>query len=110
MRALTAAQFRAGDPAGREVVDIREPSEVAQVAVRGAKEIPMGQFFARLAEVDFSKEVVLVCRSGARTRQLAWLLGLRGREAATLEGGIRDLLAAWPESVEVRALEPGYLD
>lgn len=110
MRAFTAEQFRAADRPSLEVVDVREPEEIAQIAVRGAKEIPMGAFFERLGEVDFSKEVVLVCRSGARTRRLAGLLGLRGMPAATLEGGIRGLLAVFPESVEVRRLEPGYLD
>jgi len=110
MRTISAEQFRAADRPSLEVVDVREPSEIAQIAVRGAREIPTGQFFARLGEVDFSKDVVLVCRSGHRTRQLAWALGLRGKEATTLEGGVRALLAVFPESVEVRRLEEGYLD
>ena len=49
------------------LVDIRTPTEVAQGVIPGALEMPMHLIPLRLAELPKDKDVVLYCRTGARS-------------------------------------------
>ncbi|MDB5082619.1 MAG: rhodanese-like protein [Chloroflexi bacterium] len=71
------------------VLDVREPGEYAQGHIKGSKLIPLGQLPARLAELgDKEREIVTVCRSGARSSQAATLLAARGYNVTNLAGGM----------------------
>lgn len=50
-------------PASVAVVDVREPSEFAEVRVKGSKNAPLSTLSADSPEIDWSKDVVFVCRS-----------------------------------------------
>ena len=64
MREITPAEA-----AALPIVDVREPHEweIANLADYGARLIPLGQLPERMHELDSASEIVLHCRSGART-------------------------------------------
>jgi len=96
--ALTAA--RAVQLINREkavVIDVSEAEEFAAGHVGGAKNLPLGQFEARLADVVKNKALplVLVCPTGARAhRAQAMARKLGYEQAQALAGGLK----AWKEA------------
>jgi rhodanese-related sulfurtransferase len=70
------------------VLDVREPEEVAGGRIPGSTHIPVGQLPARLDELEPSRPVVVVCRSGGRSRRAAAMLTAAGFEASSLVGGM----------------------
>jgi rhodanese-related sulfurtransferase len=74
-----------------QVLDVREPREFTGPLghIAGAVLIPLGDLPARIAELDRTRPVVTVCRSGTRSAQAALLLGKAGFVAvANLAGGM----------------------
>jgi len=82
-------------------IDVREHAEYAQAHVPGAVLMPMSQLATRLAELDRSARVHVICASGNRSKAMADLLVASGFEAVSVAGGTR----AWIESG--RAVEVG---
>ena len=75
-----------------QLVDVREPAEVAAGMLPGAVNIPMSKFVERVTELDSARPVVLVCRSGNRSQMAARFLSARGFEkVANLSGGLKAL-------------------
>lgn len=74
-----------------QVLDVREHSEVAEGMIPGALHIPMGQLGSRLQELDRSRPVIVVCRSGNRSARVAEALDQAGYTADTMAGG----MVAW---------------
>lgn len=71
------------------LVDIRTSGEVAQGAIPGALEMPMHLIPLRLLELPKDKDVVLYCRSGARSYQACAYLMQQGLgRVLNLRGGI----------------------
>jgi rhodanese-related sulfurtransferase len=80
-------------PEGAVLVDVREPDEWVAGHIEGALHVPLGELSARLAELP-EGDVVVVCRSGARSaRATAFLIG-NGLPAVNLEGGMQAWAAA----------------
>jgi rhodanese-related sulfurtransferase len=73
------------------ILDVREPSEWALGTLPGALLISIGQLLERLDEVDVVLPVLVVCRSGSRSLQVATYLAASGYTAANLDGGLRAL-------------------
>ena len=71
-----------------EIIDVREPVEYDLIRIKGSKLIPLGSFMDRTAEVDWSKHVVFVCRSGSRSKIATLMSGARGSRVYNLKGGI----------------------
>ena len=72
-----------------QVVDIRQPAEIASGTVPGAEVMPMHTIPLRIQEIKQDKPVVLVCRSGARSAQACMFLAQNGFEnILNLRGGI----------------------
>jgi rhodanese-related sulfurtransferase len=71
-----------------EIVDVRQPAEFAAVHIRGSKLIPLDQFESRWGEIDWARDVVFVCRSGARSRLTAQVAAAAGRDVGNLRFGI----------------------
>lgn len=71
------------------LVDIRTPGEVAQGAIPGALPMPMHLIPLRLTELPKDKDLVLYCRSGARSYQACAYLMQQGLgRVLNLRGGI----------------------
>ena len=72
-----------------QVVDIRQPQEVASGVVPGAEVMPMHTIPLRIQDIKQDKPVVLVCRSGARSAQACMFLAQNGYDNVyNLRGGI----------------------
>lgn len=72
-----------------ELIDVREQIEYDERNL-GGKLIPLGEVANKLNEIDFTKTVVVHCRSGARSKKaIETIHSLRGAENIyNLEGGI----------------------
>ncbi len=82
------------------LLDVREPDEWAAGHAPDAHHIPMMEVPARLAEVPADSDVVVVCRSGARSGQVVGYLMNQGWDnLSNLDGGMRAWSAAGREMV-----------
>ncbi len=80
-----------------KLVDVREPHELEISRLPDATNIPLGQLAARLSELDSAEDMVLFCKSGARsTRALELLTSAGFKKVKNLKGGIN----AWAREVD----------
>ncbi|MBP2214999.1 rhodanese-like domain-containing protein [Arthrobacter sp. CAN_C5] len=73
-----------------QILDVREEFEIAEGMIPGALHIPMGQLMSRLDELDKTRPVIVVCRSGNRSARAAEALSTAGYTADTMGGGMLD--------------------
>jgi molybdopterin/thiamine biosynthesis adenylyltransferase/rhodanese-related sulfurtransferase len=79
------------------LIDIREPHEHAICTIPGAELIPAAQFIQRLGEFEPGTEIVVHCRSGARSGRAVEMMKARGfTNARNLTGGV----LAWIDQVD----------
>lgn len=91
---ITVAEFLR-DGAGAQIVDVRELEEWAVGHLPGSMLMPMGEVAFRLGELDPTRPVVTVCRSGQRSLYSAdELLAAGFSDVKSLAGG----LIAWVEA------------
>ena len=76
------------------VLDVRQPHEWRAGRIEGAHHIPLTQLPRRLRELDRHTPIVVVCRSGHRSRAAATLLRALGFDAHNLDGGVNAWTAA----------------
>jgi len=78
------------------LLDVREPYEY-KIAQIGGTLIPQNDVPNRLAEIPRDKEIVVQCRSGARSQRIAELLKQQGyTQVVNLAGGI----LAWADEID----------
>jgi rhodanese-related sulfurtransferase len=82
MRQITAAELKSRVNAGEKlnIIDVREPAEYAESNM-GAKLIPLGQIMSmQLDELEDlrNEEIIIHCRSGARSMQACAMLEQAG--------------------------------
>lgn len=73
-----------------EIIDVREPKEYEVVHLKGAKLIPMNELKDRADEINWDKEVVFICHSGARSKLMADMMAATGKEIKNLKYGIHE--------------------
>ena len=79
------------------LIDVREPHELEISRLPDATNIPLGQLAARLSELDSAEDLVLFCKSGARSARALELLTSAGfKKVKNLKGGIN----AWAREVD----------
>ena len=89
----TVNQLR--DRADVLLIDVREQTEYNEGHIPGITLIPMGEIPGRLAEIPKDKTVVVTCRSGNRSSQVASYLQQQGfTNIHDLQGGI----VAWQQA------------
>jgi adenylyltransferase/sulfurtransferase len=95
---ITAAEFIARRDQGIAftLLDVREPWELAVASVPGTQHIPMGEIGQRLSEIEREHPVVVLCRSGRRSLEVARFLHQNGYQVSNLTGGI----LAWSRDVD----------
>jgi len=103
---ISAADLAAMIEAGEAVlVDVRTPTEFAEMRVAGALNAPLSTFDPAAMPMEDSRETILYCRSSRRSGQAAEMLSQHiGGTVRHLEGGIM----AWQEAGldTVSELEP----
>lgn len=83
-----------------QLLDVREPWEVATCVLPGSRTIPMGDVPARFDSLDPERPVVCICHHGMRSLRVAMFLQGRGfPQVWNLNGGID----AW-----AREVDPGF--
>jgi adenylyltransferase/sulfurtransferase len=88
---MTVDQLKAKLDSGQDLVllDVREPHETAICNIDGSLLMPLGELPRRFGELDASREVVVYCRSGVRSRRAVAFLRQQGyAQAVNLRGGI----------------------
>ena len=88
-RELPVTDYEAAVGANGQLIDVREPDEVAEGTLPGAVNIPLGDLPDRVGEIDRSRPVILLCRSGGRSGKAAQFLVDNGfTEVTNLAGGM----------------------
>jgi adenylyltransferase/sulfurtransferase len=98
---VTATQLRRRLDNGDAItiIDVRETHEwdIANLGPHGARLIPLGDLTDRMGEVELTGDIVVHCRSGARSAKALRQLQAAGIERVyNLKGGI----LAWSEEVD----------
>lgn len=96
---ITPAELKQLMDSGRApvLIDVREPHEFQICRIPGSTLIPLGDVPARMHELDTANDIVVHCRSGARSAQAVSLLMKSGfRKIKNLKGGI----LAWSDEVD----------
>jgi rhodanese-related sulfurtransferase len=91
IKEIDASQLQQRLAAGEDLLllDIRTDAEVAQGVLPGAQHLPMHLIPYRVAEFPPDKDIVLYCRSGARSyHACAYLLQHGMDNVVNLRGGI----------------------
>jgi len=71
------------------IIDVREMHEISRGTIEGAIAMPMATVPLRLSEIPQDKDVVFICRSGARSGQVCMFLGQHGYDKViNLRGGM----------------------
>jgi adenylyltransferase/sulfurtransferase len=81
------------------IVDVREPWEweIGNLGAHGARLIPLGDLPSRMDELNPEDELVMQCRSGARSARAAEFLSAQGfARVSNLDGGI----LRWSDDVD----------
>ncbi|NNE08841.1 MAG: molybdopterin-synthase adenylyltransferase MoeB [Gemmatimonadetes bacterium] len=79
------------------VLDVRDPHEIAICALEDFLHIPMMEIPQRFEELDRSKEILCLCRTGVRSGQVAMFLAHQGfRNVRNVAGGI----VAWAKEID----------
>jgi rhodanese-related sulfurtransferase len=100
--ATDAAAMLHEQPDDTILLDVREPVELQMASVGGVLHIPMGELPARLGEIDKTKTVLCLCRSGARSAQVTAFLADQGFERVlNVAGGIHAWSAEVDDSIPV---------
>lgn len=98
IRQLTVKELKARIDSGEDVflLDVREPYEY-QIAQIGGTLIPQNDVPQRLSEIPRDREIVVQCRSGARSQRIAEFLKQSGyAQVVNLAGGI----LAWSDEID----------
>ena len=75
-----------------QIIDVREFSEFDRERIEGARLSPLSNFEKQIAEIDRTKPVYLMCRSGGRAKQAAEKLSNKSfSDVYVITGG----MAAW---------------
>lgn len=71
-----------------ELIDVREPQEVAMGTIKTAKNIPMAQLLANPAKYLIkSKKYYIMCQSGMRSQRTVRQLQKEGFDVVNVKGG-----------------------
>ncbi len=92
------------------LLDVRTPNEYAQGIIAGGQLMPLHTLPMRIQDLPRDMDVVIYCRTGARSAQACAFLTAQGFDNTyNLRGGIMDwarsnLPVTWPESTDASTL------
>lgn len=92
MKSITAAEFVALG-ADTQLIDVREPDELAVVRTERAKPLPMSTLQEHLDELP-DGTIYVMCHSGGRSAKVTAYLEQHGYDAVNVDGGI----TAWEQA------------
>jgi|SRR5918992_1130130 adenylyltransferase/sulfurtransferase len=100
MPEITATELKQRLDSGEDIqiIDVREPHEVAIAKLPNSTHIPLGQIVSRMSEIDPNRETVVHCKMGGRSAKAIEALKRSGFSGSliNLKGGI----TAWSSDVD----------
>jgi len=96
---LTATELKSKLDSGEDILilDVREPQEYRINQIHGSILIPLGDLPQRVREIDSAREIVVHCKTGARSaKAVEFLRGAGFRRVHNLKRGI----VGWIETVD----------
>lgn len=100
MPEITATELKQRLDSGEDIqiIDVREPHEVAIAKLPNSTHIPLGQIVSRMSEIDPNRETVVHCKMGGRSAKAIEALKRSGFSGSliNLKGGI----TAWSNDVD----------
>lgn len=90
---ITPQQAQERQQGGALLVDVREAEEYRAVHAAGARLLPLSELEARANELP-RQELLMICRSGARSLRAAEYLAAQGHRVFNVSGGTN----AWAEA------------
>ena len=88
-KTLTAEQFASLDRSQYTLVDLRESAELIVSGIEGAINIPFSQFATKLDTIPKTKPVIVYCRVGEFSEEVADILSDRGYDVSHVAGGYK---------------------
>jgi adenylyltransferase/sulfurtransferase len=98
MKEITVTEFKKlqDENAEYQLIDVREDHEL-EICEMGAEHIPMGDVMDNLDKISKTKQVIIHCRSGARSGTICKALEAEGyNNVYNLKGGI----IAWATEID----------
>ncbi|MCU0672700.1 MAG: rhodanese-like domain-containing protein [Myxococcota bacterium] len=89
---LTRDEIRARVAAGAVLVDVRTPAEFSAGHAAGARNVPLQDLPRRMDELPRDREVIVYCRSGARSSSALSMLRARGFEKVHDAGALGNVM------------------
>ena len=102
-KTISAEEFLTLDLSQYTTVDLREPDEILVSGIPGAVNVPFSCFAKKLDGIPRDKPVLVYCRAGDFSEQIAEILADRGYDVAHVEGGynrIRELMTSQGNAAE----------
>ena len=76
-----------------QLIDIREPYEHEEGHIEGSINIPMDDFLGKLDELSRTKQIVIYCNTGRRSKPVVYMTHkLHNIVLYNLRGGYKDFL------------------
>ena len=88
---ITVEELKKLDKHTYQIIDIRDHTEIAHGAIKGAVEIKSEEI-ENSKEIDTSKKLIICCSRGKFSVEVAETLREKGLDAVSLEGGY---IALW---------------
>lgn len=82
-----------------ELIDVRWAGEYEEVHIPEARLIPLPVLPLRMKEIDTTKQVIFICRSGGRSGQACSFAEKDGIKAYNLTWGMNDFESEFPTKV-----------
>lgn len=87
------------NPESIDLIDVRGTWEYSEVHIPQAKNIPLHILPMRLSELDKSKKVIFICRSGGRSTQATMFAENEGIKWYNVTGGMSEFERLYPAQV-----------
>jgi len=76
-----------------QLIDIREPYEYEEGHIENSINIPMGDFLEKLDKLDKSRQIIIYCNTGRRSKPVVYMTyKLHNITLYNLEGGYKNFL------------------
>ena len=116
-KTISAEEFAKLNFSEYTLVDLREPDELVISEIEGAINIPFSEFAKKLDTIPKDKPVIVYCRVGDFSEQVAEILADRGYDVSHVDGGynaVRRIIEGTPQkpstTEDLTAEEPQFVD
>lgn len=92
MNEITIEELEKLDRDTVTIVDVRPEADFRRGTIEGAVNIPNTEFEERMEEIPTDKPVYVMCHTGDKSEDCAWMLEEAGYEAYNVTGGYRSFL------------------